>query len=118
MAFGLTDSGFNKKTLTDVLAEIEANVIASFGAVNQAPDTAMGQYNGIIAEVASDLWDLADLVYASQYALSAKGISFDSVAELNNLTRLKKTPSIVKTCGVPDTSLTENKAFKTLVVSS
>ncbi|NJR73229.1 MAG: hypothetical protein HC773_05155 [Scytonema sp. CRU_2_7] len=93
MTFGLTDSGFNKKTLTDVLAEIEANVKATLGDVNQNPDSTIGQYNGIIAEVVSDLWDLADLVYNSQYALFAKGVSLDAVAELNNLSRLPATPS-------------------------
>jgi len=95
MTFGLLDTGFNKKTLTDVKEEIDANVAAVFDAPNVDPDSVFGQYNGIIAEVASDLWDLADLVYGSQYALSANGTSLDAVAELNNLTRLNATSSSV-----------------------
>lgn len=93
MTFGLTDSGFNKKTLADILETLNDDVVAAFGAANVAPDSVFGQYNGIMSEALSDLWDLADLVYASQYALSSKGVSLDSVSELNNLTRLAATPS-------------------------
>jgi len=95
MAFGLTDDGFIKKTLTDILAKLDADVKAVFGAANVEPDSVFGQMNGIIAEVVGDLWDLAELTYASQYALSAKGVSMDAVAELNNLTRLGATASTV-----------------------
>ena len=46
-----------------------------------------------MAEISSSIWDLADLVYASQYALSATGLSLDAVAELNNLKRIGATSS-------------------------
>lgn len=93
MAFGLTDSGFNKKSLADILADMNARVEAIFGPANVAPDSVFGQFNGIMAEVAGDIWDLADLTYTSQYALASKGVSLDSVAELNNLSRLAATSS-------------------------
>lgn len=110
MAFGLTSAGFNKAALTDILNQLNTNTQAVFGPVNVAPDSVFGQYNGIIAEAIADVWDLAELVYASQYALSALGVSLDAVAELNNLTRLGATSSSATAImtGAQATSIPQN----------
>jgi len=90
---GLTESGFSKKTLDQIKADIDAAVLAIFGQANVAPDSTFGQIIGIFAEVASDLWDLAEFVYYSQSPNSAIGVALDNVAELNNLIRLAATKS-------------------------
>jgi uncharacterized phage protein gp47/JayE len=90
---GLTESGFIKKTLDQIKADMEEAIIAVFGQANVAPDSTFGQIIGIMSEVVSDVWDLAELVYNSQYPNSALGVSLDNVAELNNLKRLDATRS-------------------------
>lgn len=94
--FGITESGFSKKTLSDILSKLNEDTTGVFGAVNTEADAVFGQYNGIISEIASEVWDLAELVYGSQYPASAKGVSLDSVIDLNNLKRLGETSSVVE----------------------
>lgn len=95
MAFGLDSSGFTKKSLADIKTEIEEELTSEFGPVNTAPDSVFGQLIGVFSEAISDLWDLAELVYQSQYPSSAIGVALDNVAELSNLIRLEATPSLV-----------------------
>lgn len=96
MATGLTETGFDKKTLDQVKTDIEQAILAVFGKANVAPDSVFGQIIGVFAEVASDLWALAELVYYSQYPNSALGVALDNVAELNNLRRLDATKSTAR----------------------
>lgn len=90
---GLTEDGFDKKTLDEIKADIDEAIKAVFGKANVAPDSVFGQIIGIFAEVASDIWDLAEIIYYSQYPNSALGVALDNVAELNNLKRLDATKS-------------------------
>lgn len=95
MAFGITNTGFNKKTLAESLDSLKQRTIDAFGAVNTSEDSVFGQFNGIIAEILGDLWDLAEDVYSSQYATSALGASLDAVSELVGVSRLAATSSSV-----------------------
>ena len=93
MTTGLTDNGFIKKTLDQIKTDLEESILAVFGQANVAPDSVFGQIIGVVSEVVSDVWDLAELVYNSQYPNSANGVALDNVAELNNLRRLEATKS-------------------------
>jgi len=91
---GLTSAGFERKTLDQILEDLNDAVTAAFGVSNTGPDSVFGQFNGIISEIASDLWEQNELTYQSSYPSSAIGVALDNVAELNNLTRLPATPSV------------------------
>lgn len=93
--YGLTSEGFVKKTLNVIKTDMENSIKAKFGIANVDPESVFGQEIGVISEVAGDIWDLAELVYMSQYPASADGVSLDNVADLNNLKRLDATKSSV-----------------------
>jgi uncharacterized phage protein gp47/JayE len=88
MAFGLTADGFVRKRLEDIIADIEASILSTFGPVDTDADSAFGQLIGIIAERESTLWELAEGIYLGLYPASAEGIQLDNVAQLTGLTRI------------------------------
>jgi len=92
---GLTQSGFEKETLDQIKTRIENSLDALIGVVDKDPEGPFGQVIGVISEIASDLWDLAELVYYSQYPNSAVGIALDNSIQYNNLKRLAATKSSV-----------------------
>lgn len=105
---GVTPTGFDKKTLDDILTEIEdaerANLDQSLNL--QAPSV-FASLNGIYAERLEELWDIAEAVYAAQYPDSANGASLDQVASITGANRLDATKSTVtvECVGTPTTVL-------------
>lgn len=97
MAFGLDATGFNLKTLTDVLSAIRTKQQALFGAAfaAQLDTSVVGQLNGVFANEIADVWLLAQSVYRSRFPSQATGISLDNVAEETGATRLPATKSTV-----------------------
>ena len=64
MAYGFTNAGFDRKPLALILREIEDYAITEFGAdLIQTPQSPMGQLNGIAAEMANDVWAIAEGAY-------------------------------------------------------
>lgn len=64
--YGFTDAGFNRKPLALILREIEDYNITEFGPdVIQTAQSPLGQLNGISAEIAADIWALAEGLYQS-----------------------------------------------------
>ncbi len=97
MSFGLDSSGFNLKTLTDVITALRTKQQALFGAAfaAQLDTSVVGQLNGVFANEIADLWLLAQSVYRSRFPSQATGISLDNVAEETGATRLPATKSTV-----------------------
>jgi len=96
MTFGVTPEGFSKKTLDDILAEIEADERAILSpTLNVLASSVFGQFNGIFADKLREMWDLAEAVYRSQYPDSANGEALDQVASITGCTRLPATHSLV-----------------------
>lgn len=105
---GVTPTGFEKKTLATILAEIEAAERAELNAaLNLQAPSVFASFNGIYAERLEELWDIAEAVYAAQYPDSANDEPLDQVASITGVTRLAATKSTVTiTCaGTPTTSL-------------
>lgn len=90
---GLTSAGFERQTLDQTLELLNAAVVEALGPVTTEPESVFGQYDGIIAEAADELWAQAELVYQSQYPSSAIAVALDNVADINNLKRLGATSS-------------------------
>jgi uncharacterized phage protein gp47/JayE len=95
-SFGVTNDGFVKKTLSDILSEIESSQRANISqALNQQADSVLGQVNGIFADATREAWDVMQAVYGAQYPDSANGASLDDLGALTGAFRLPATQSTV-----------------------
>lgn len=86
--FGTTPSGFSRKPLTTILSEIEQANIDQFGpGVIQTAVSPLGQWNGLRADLAAELWEIAEDVYQSIDPDQAEGVRLDILANLRLITR-------------------------------
>lgn len=95
MTFGLTPEGFVIKRQPDIIADLEERFKNAFGNINVDAASVFGQIIGVQSKPLIDLWELAQLVYLSQYANSAEGKSLDDVSLLVGVSRLESTESTV-----------------------
>lgn len=95
---GVETSGFVRPGTNDILDLLKAAVRASsaFGATtNVESDSVIGQILQITADQLSNLWQLGEAIYNSQYPDGAEGAALDNVCELVGVTRLDATRSLV-----------------------
>ena len=86
--YGITSTGFVQKTFDDIQADLQASLRATFGAgINLEPQSVFGQLVGLFADRLSEVWELAEAVYNSQYPDSATGSSLDNLAGLTGTQR-------------------------------
>lgn len=86
---GLTATGFQKKTLDELRTELEDAFRTFFGVfINLLPGSVFSTLIGIWADRMSEIWDVAEEVYNSQYPDTAEGVSLDNVMRLNNIERI------------------------------
>ncbi len=86
--FGLTATGFSRKTLPEILDEIETEEKARIDSrLNVQPEEPIGQLNGILASKFSELWELAEAVNAGRFPDSASGFQQDQVASITGTLR-------------------------------
>jgi hypothetical protein len=86
--YGVQPTGFVRKPLTIILAEIEAALITEFGpGVIQTPQSPLGQINGIFAEGASKLWELDEDIYQSLDPDQAEGVRLDILGRIRRISR-------------------------------
>lgn len=94
--FGLIPEGFLKKTIQDILSEIEDGEKAAFGPdTNTAPDSVIGQINSVIGDKLAEQWEVLEAVWASISPDYAQGASLDNVASITGVTRIPAGPSTV-----------------------
>jgi uncharacterized phage protein gp47/JayE len=85
---GLTATGIEIKTVSDILADIESNQIANIDPdLNVGADDVLGQLNGIIAAAFSEAWELLEEIYHSAYPDTASGQSLSYIAALTGVLR-------------------------------
>lgn len=109
---GVTPTGFDKKTLDEILTEIEDDERANLDAsLNLEAPSVFSVFNGIYAERLEELWDIAEAVYNAQYPDSANDAALDQVASITGATRLAATKSTVNLtlAGTPATLLTAGR---------
>lgn len=88
MTYGVQPTGFVRKPLSVIQAEIEALLITEFGPdVIQTPQSPLGQLNGLMADMITELWEVAEGVYQSYDPDQAEGLPLDNLARLRLLTR-------------------------------
>lgn len=85
---GVTDTGFVRATLPEVLADIETANIATFGAgIIQTAQSPLGQINGLFADLAASFWEIAEAVYGSLDPDQAEGARLDMLGRIRGVTR-------------------------------
>ncbi len=88
MATGITETGFNRKTLAEILQDKDDAVRGVFGAnITLTPQSPQGQINGVLAESDSNLWELTQDAYDSFNPSAARGIPLSNLVQLNGVTR-------------------------------
>jgi len=92
---GLTQNGFEIKRLPEIISDIETDLKTTFPEINTAPDSVFGQIIGIVSKTISDIWEVMEAVYLSEYPASAEGFSLDNVAQYTGVIRLGATKTEV-----------------------
>lgn len=93
----ITTDGFDKKTLAEIKAELEAEFQSIFGNdIDLEEDQPFGQMIGIISKRDADLWDALQEIYTSRNPKEAIGVSLDNIVQENGLTRIAATATQVK----------------------
>lgn len=95
MAFGINITGFNRKTLQDILAEISADFKAQIGEVNDADGSVFSQVVRPMATQLAEAWEALEAVYQSGSINGAEGVSLDNLVGLNFITRLPASKTLV-----------------------
>lgn len=88
MTYGVQPTGFIRKPLSVILAELEAMMITEFGpGLIQTPQSPMGQINGLMANLIAQLWESAEDVYQSYDPDQAEGSRLEMLGRLRLLER-------------------------------
>lgn len=86
--YGVVTTGFSRKPLTVILAEIEQANIETFGpGIIQTSQSPMGQLNGLRADVLSAAWEMFEDIYQSYDPDQAEGTRLDILARLRLISR-------------------------------
>jgi uncharacterized phage protein gp47/JayE len=86
--YGLTSSGFMRKPLTQIIADLSADWQTAFGqTVNVAPQSGDGQIIGVMGDRLDDLWQLAEAVYNARNPNAATGVQQDAISALTGTLR-------------------------------
>jgi len=93
---GISETGFYRKRLDQLLEELNSGVKSIFGEnFNLSPDSQDGQMNGIISESNANLWEIAEESYNAFNPSAATGVSLSNLVQLNGITRNEATFSTV-----------------------
>lgn len=88
MSYGVVPTGFSRKPLAVILAEIEAALVTEFGPqVIQTAQSPLGQVNGLFADFVTELWEVAEDVYQSYDVDQAEAARLNTLAKLRLLRR-------------------------------
>lgn len=96
MSFGVTETGFVRKTLAEIKADLEAGWRLIFGSnTDLTPSTPDAQIIGLLAGSLDEAWQAAAGVYSSMRPSQAAGQSLSDIVQFNGITRQDGTSSTV-----------------------
>lgn len=94
--YGVTLTGFNKKTQSIAIEEMRTDARSLFGAsIDVEDESPLGNIINIVGFQAGQAWDGQEGVYNSQYQNLAEGVPLDNAMALTNNTRLDDLKSSV-----------------------
>lgn len=90
--YGVSDTGFKRKRLNQLLDELNSEVKSIFGEnFNVSPESPDGQINGVISESNANLWEIAEEAYNAFNPKAATGATLSNLVQLNGINRLAAT---------------------------
>lgn len=104
MPNGISEDGFTRKRLDEILEDKNAAVRGALGDdLNLSPESPDGQINGVYSESDSNLWSLAEACYNAFSPSKASGAALSDLVELNGIERQDATSTSVELLcsGVP-----------------
>jgi uncharacterized phage protein gp47/JayE len=116
MAYGLLSTGYLPEPLAALVADLEADFQAAFGAdFDLSAEGPAGQFIGILAERLATVWQLGGAVYNAGYPDTASGSALDDLCAITGCFRLPATKStdVVVGIGTNGTVLAPGLALKT-----
>lgn len=119
--YGITLTGFVRKTLDIIVAEREAAWRQTFGeSIDTAPEGPIGQCIALEAEREAKLWELAEAAYGSLDPDKAVGQAQDAVGAITGtLRRGPKSSTVTLTLtGTPTTALDVGRVVSVLLTGS
>lgn len=94
--YGVTDKGFVRKPIKDILSNLNNKFIAEFGDnFDVSPESPDGQIIGIVADEIDQCWSQAQAVYNAYRPGAVSGIGLDNICELTNVRRYVDRPTQV-----------------------
>jgi uncharacterized phage protein gp47/JayE len=93
--FGVTATGFNKKTFNDIKTDLQTKLYETFGAIRVDEESVFGQLIGVFSEPTSLEWLALESVYNSLNPDTASGFSLDNIVAYIGLKRLEATATTV-----------------------
>lgn len=118
---GLSPTGFEIKTQDELRNEIGVNIQQRLGtSIGVTDDFAMGRIIGVFSEPLALLWELGELVYASQDPDKAVDAALDAVSAITGTIREDQELSTVELTltGTPATLIGEDSRASVLVTGS
>lgn len=89
MTYGTVATGFARKPLSAILAELEESNIEIFGpSVIQTAQSPLGQLNGLRADAIAEAWEISEDVYQARDPDQAEGINLEILASLRLIARM------------------------------
>lgn len=88
MTYGIQPTGYVRKPLSTILAELEAEMVTVFGpGVVQTPQSPLGQLNGLMADLLAEVDERNLDLYQSYDPDQAEGVRLDTLAQLRLISR-------------------------------
>jgi len=97
MAFGALSTGFELKTVQDILGEIETEQLSAIAAdLDVSAQTPLGQINGIVSSHLAEAWELLQTCYNAFNRDAAEGTLLVNLGALTGTIASAATYSVVK----------------------
>ncbi len=107
MTFGVTTEGFVKRTLEDLLAQVEeeeqSEISSSLDVSSSSP---MGQINAVLMKAVAEIWDLAEAVYVGMDPDRNEDDAQDAICAITGTLRDPATKSYAKVTMALDAGIT------------
>lgn len=121
--YGVSDTGFKRKTLDVLITEISDDIraIPGFGEnFNTNPASPDGQKIGVLAKYIADVWEVAELAYNAFNPNAINGVPLYNLVSLNGLTpnRASRSRVLLNLTGTPGTFIETTEANPILVSTS
>lgn len=88
MSYGIQPTGYVRKPISVILAELEAAMVTEFGpGVIQTPQSPLGQLNGLMADLLAEVDERNLDLYQSYDPDQAEGVRLDTLARIRLATR-------------------------------